>query len=59
MSDRAEPGNSRGPADGAQVTADPAYVFISYAPPDAAAATALVEDLERHGIACWIAPRDV
>jgi TolB-like protein len=34
-------------------------VFISYASQDAAVATALVEALERHGIACWIAPRDV
>jgi TolB-like protein len=34
-------------------------VFISYASRDAGVATALVESLERHGIACWIAPRDV
>jgi TolB-like protein len=34
-------------------------VFISYASQDAAVAAALVEALERHGIACWIAPRDV
>ena len=34
-------------------------VFISYASPDATVATALVEALERHGIPCWIAPRDV
>jgi TolB-like protein len=34
-------------------------VFISYASQDAAVATALVEALERRGIACWIAPRDV
>jgi hypothetical protein len=34
-------------------------VFISYASQDAAVATALVETLERHGVACWIAPRDV
>lgn len=36
-----------------------APVFISYASQDAAVAIALVEGLERHGIACWIAPRDV
>jgi TolB-like protein/Tfp pilus assembly protein PilF len=36
-----------------------APVFISYASQDAAVAAALVEALERHGIACWIAPRDV
>jgi len=34
-------------------------VFVSYASQDAAVAAALVEALERHGIACWIAPRDV
>jgi TolB-like protein len=34
-------------------------VFISYASHDAAAAAALVEALEQHGISCWIAPRDV
>ena len=34
-------------------------VFISYASHDAAVATALVDALERRGIACWIAPRDV
>jgi TolB-like protein len=34
-------------------------VFISYASQDAAVAAALVETLERHGIPCWIAPRDV
>jgi len=34
-------------------------VFISYASHDAAVANAVVEILERHGIACWIAPRDV
>ena len=33
--------------------------FISYASQDAAVAGALVETLELHGIACWIAPRDV
>jgi TolB-like protein/Flp pilus assembly protein TadD len=34
-------------------------VFVSYASQDAAVAAALVEALERHGFACWIAPRDV
>jgi adenylate cyclase len=34
-------------------------VFISYASRDAAVARALVEALERHGLGCWIAPRDV
>src|SRR6266404_2850591 len=35
------------------------HVFISYASQDAAAASALVEALERQGVGCWIAPRDV
>jgi len=34
-------------------------VFVSYASGDAAIASALAEALERHGVACWIAPRDV
>jgi adenylate cyclase len=34
-------------------------VFVSYASQDAAIANALVENLERHGCKCWIAPRDV
>jgi TolB-like protein/tetratricopeptide (TPR) repeat protein len=33
--------------------------FISYANQDAAVAQALCESLERRGIKCWIAPRDV
>jgi TolB-like protein len=36
-----------------------AAVFISYASQDAAIAAALVDALERRGIACWIAPRNV
>jgi TolB-like protein len=35
------------------------HVFISYASQDATVAAALVEALERHGVKCWIAPRDV
>jgi TolB-like protein len=34
-------------------------VFISYASQDAATAGAIVEILERNGLRCWIAPRDV
>jgi TolB-like protein/Tfp pilus assembly protein PilF len=34
-------------------------VFVSYASQDAAVAHAIVENLEQHGIHCWIAPRDV
>jgi TolB-like protein len=35
------------------------YVFVSYASRDTAVASALAEALERQGVACWIAPRDV
>lgn len=58
MADRAEPEDQRRAAN-STATAEPARVFVSYASPDAAVAGALVESLERHGIACWIAPRDV
>jgi TolB-like protein len=34
-------------------------VFISYASQDTAVANAVVAALERHGVKCWIAPRDV
>jgi hypothetical protein len=34
-------------------------VFVSYASQDADIATTVVEALERGGVACWIAPRDV
>jgi hypothetical protein len=34
-------------------------VFISYASQDNAAAVAMCEALERDGVTCWIAPRDV
>jgi hypothetical protein len=37
----------------------PRDVFISYASHDAAVANTVVEELERHGLACWIAPREV
>ena len=43
----------------AQPSGADAPVFISYASQDAAVANALVENLEQHGIKCWIAPRDV
>jgi TolB-like protein len=50
-SNRSDQANDAAPAAGP--------VFISYASADTAVAAALVEVLERHGIACWIAPRDV
>jgi TolB-like protein len=34
-------------------------VFVSYASQDAAVANSIVENLEKHGLKCWIAPRDV
>jgi hypothetical protein len=45
-------------ADG-QRSGAPAPVFVSYASQDAAVANAVVENIEQHGIKCWIAPRDV
>ena len=36
-----------------------AAVFVSYASQDVAVANALVENLEQHGLRCWLAPRDV
>jgi TolB-like protein len=35
------------------------WVFVSHASPDAAVAKRIVAALERDGIRCWIAPRDV
>jgi TolB-like protein len=47
------------PSSAEQVPDASIHVFISYASQDAAVAGALVGALERHGVACWIAPRDV
>jgi hypothetical protein len=33
--------------------------FVSYASHDAPVANSIVEALEKHGLRCWIAPRDV
>lgn len=50
-------GDSEGKSTGARsATPD---VFISYASQDAALADAVVAALERQGLKCWIAPRDV
>jgi hypothetical protein len=59
MADHAEPENPQGLTDGAQANQGPASVFISYASHDLSVATALIEVLERDGLTCWIAPRDV
>jgi len=34
-------------------------VFVSYASSDAAVANSIVENLEKQGVRCWLAPRDV
>ncbi len=34
-------------------------VFVSYASADAAVANSIVADLEKQGVRCWMAPRDV
>src|SRR3984885_8674169 len=62
MADHADPEIPQGPADSSKAVGDAAAMpdaFISYASHDAAVATALVEALERAGVTCWIAPRDV
>jgi TolB-like protein/Tfp pilus assembly protein PilF len=59
MADPAEPGNLQGPAETAGATPEAARVFISYASPDAAVADTVCAALERGGICCWIAPRNV
>jgi hypothetical protein len=46
------PGVVRAPSDAAQA-------FISYASADSATASAVCAALEREGVKCWIAPRDV
>lgn len=43
----------------AKASASTPMVFISYASQDVAVANTVVEGLERHGVRCWIAPRDV
>jgi TolB-like protein len=59
MADRTKTENLQEPTANATTPPEQGRVFISYASPDAAVANALVESLERHGIGCWIAPRDV
>jgi adenylate cyclase len=62
MAEHADPEIPQGPADRPKAAGDAAAMpdaFISYASHDAAVATALVEALEKAGVTCWIAPRDV
>jgi adenylate cyclase len=47
---------SSGPRDHPPPSRD---VFVSYASQDAAVANSVVDALEKQGIRCWIAPRDV
>ena len=47
------------PPPALQVSDPSIHVFISYASQDVAVADAIVATLEGHGVACWIAPRDV
>ncbi len=59
MADRAKPKDHEGRPEIAPTTAHPRRVFVSYSSSDTTDADALVELLERNGIPCWIAPRDV
>ena len=57
-----ESGKAQPPTDSppsAQARKASSRVFVSYASQDATVAADLVEALERHGVVCWIAPRDV
>jgi hypothetical protein len=45
--------------DSANQATSSSDVFVSYASSDAAVAKSIVENLEQHGIRCWMAPRDV
>jgi TolB-like protein len=58
MPEGAEEGIESRPAAGLS-TIPGGTVFISYASKDVAIAGAIVDTLERHGVACWVAPRDV
>ncbi len=50
------PAGSRSSANPPDVSID---AFVSYASHDAPVANAIVEALEKHGLRCWVAPRDV
>jgi hypothetical protein len=55
----ADMGVNKSSEAGARPSGAIAPVFVSYASQDAAIANAVVENLEQHGIKCWIAPREV
>jgi len=46
-------------AEDTQRTGASAPVFVSHASQDREIAETVVENLERHGVKCWMAPRDV
>lgn len=54
-----EKGDQGAPAPGASPANPDGKVFISYASQDAAVANNLCEALERAGLPCWLAPRNV
>jgi TolB-like protein len=58
MPEGAEEGSATQPASGPSAISG-GKVFISYASQDVATADAVVDTLERHGVFCWVAPRDV
>jgi hypothetical protein len=41
------------------MTTSEMFLFVSHVSEDLAAAMQIVEELERRGVRCWIAPRDV
>jgi TolB-like protein len=62
MPERGESSSTPATTSSAEETADTSRardVFVSYASHDAAVANAVVAALERNGVRCWIAPRDV
>jgi TolB-like protein len=59
MADRTESDDLLGTAANVTTSTDLARLFVSYASSDATAANAVVESLERSGLRCWIAPRNV
>src|ERR1700722_9599089 len=59
MADRTESDDPLGTAANVTTSTDLGRLFVSYASSDATAANAVVESLERSGLRCWIAPRNV
>ena len=55
MADRVDADNPQGTTDAVQAV----QVFISYASQDKGVADAVCQALERSGVPCWMAPRNV